>query len=92
MSDNGENGDGRIPLLITNRIVKLELRADRTWRILGQVNDIPGGCRPAHIWPIVEKVSEDAPYDIKQIPRTRADGFIDAANQFGYAHVPEDPS
>lgn len=78
-------------MLISNyAIVKLERNpSTRCWRILGQCNDIPGECHPAHIWPIIEKIVDDGTPlgKLERIPRTRADGFVSPDGIFGYVKL-----
>jgi hypothetical protein len=74
-------------MLITSyAIVKLQRdKTTRQWTILGQCNDIPGGCRPSMIYPIVAMLDEAG--DLVKIQRTHSFGWIDAQEQFGYVKM-----
>ena len=73
-------------MLITDyAIVKLYRNELRQWIVLGQTNELPGGVRPIEIWPIVGIIDQETD-EIKPLPRTRADGYIDAKEQYAYVY------
>ena len=67
-------------------VIKLYRTKERQWIILGQCNDVLGGTRPFEFWPIVGVVNQKTE-EVEAIPRTRAQGFIDAKEQFGYIYL-----
>jgi hypothetical protein len=74
-------------MLITDySVIKLYRTKERQWIILGQCNDVPGGTRPHTFWPIVGVVNQKTE-EVEEIPRTRAEGFIDTKEQFGYFYL-----
>jgi hypothetical protein len=74
-------------MLITNyAVIKLYRNDQRQWIILGQCNDLPGGVRPYEVWPIVGIYDHDKE-EVKEIPRSRAPGYITADEQTAYVYM-----
>lgn len=66
------------------RTAQLKRQPDRTWVVVGSCQDIPVGCRPYKIYPIVGVPDEKNPGMIKKTPRMHARGWIDMKEQYAY--------
>ena len=64
-------------------VYKYERDVARQWRFLEKVSDLPGGCRPAEINPIIIEIQRDSKSPIVR-KRLRAQGFIDSEEKFAY--------
>ena len=72
-------------LIVDYAIIKMKRDDHRQWVILGQCNDLPGGVRAAPIYPIVGMI-DDETGQVKAIPRSHAEGYIDSHEEYAYVY------